>query len=206
MVSAILIPKLPHHDLLFLYKPLFCHEEVFEVSGSMKPRTVILTAAFIFCIFFLIQPSVARTINAGEADNGRMITAGLHDSIVLTLPENPSTGYLWDITATRGLTLLSGTFQRPSSLLIGAGGNHVWTYQVTGTGTQTLTGSHHRPWVPISVADRKYSLFVQIETTSSDRPAVVCPYGICKQKTYPVPYSVWPSNFGIFISKPPYPV
>jgi hypothetical protein len=102
------------------------------------------------------------------------------------------------MAATQGVTLLSGTFQHSQSLLIGAGGKHVWTYQVTGTGTQVITGVYHRTWVPPSPVDRKFTLSVQVEPTNSGKQAAGCPYGICKQIPYPAPCPAWPAHFGIF--------
>jgi inhibitor of cysteine peptidase len=147
----------------------------------MKPGTVILAATFVFCIILMIQPSAARTINAGEADSGRVVAASPGDIITITLPENPSTGYAWDMTATSGLHLISDTFQRPTTKLIGTGGTHIWRYQVAGTGAQSVTARYHRPWVAASQTDKKFSLSVQVDPRTAEKASGACPYGICKQ-------------------------
>jgi inhibitor of cysteine peptidase len=147
----------------------------------MKSWTVALAALLIFCLIFMIQPCTAREITAGETDSGRVISSRQNDIITISLPENPSTGYIWEMKATTGLSIISETFVRSSTKLIGAGGTHIWKYQVTGTGTQSITGVNHRPWILPSPRDRKFSLSVQVDSPASTNTTGSCPYGVCKQ-------------------------
>src|SRR5450759_2161068 len=84
-----------------------------------------------------------------ETASGTTIRAKVGDRITVTLRENPTTGYKWDMKAGPGLTLVGDEFVGPSpspSPLMGAGGTHSWVFRVGKAGTLTLTGLYVRPW------------------------------------------------------------
>lgn len=146
----------------------------------MKPTTALLAAALFAGLVFLFPACTASEISAGEGDSGRVVSARLNDIVIITLPENPSTGYLWNLKGTGGLLLISDTFQRSTTKYIGGAGTHIWKYQVTGTGIQSVSGSYYRPWLRPSPSDRKFSFTVQVDAEAPGTPAASCPYGICK--------------------------
>jgi inhibitor of cysteine peptidase len=84
-----------------------------------------------------------------EKDSGRTVNASLGDDFNVRLAENPSTGYGWNMTATRGLELVRDEFipSNPSGQIAGSGGIHSFYYKATETGEQTLHGEYRRPWV-----------------------------------------------------------
>ncbi len=151
----------------------------------MKSGTIAAVAACIACLFLVIQPVAARDISLGQGDSGRAVSAGLQDVITVSLSENPTTGYSWEMTATNGLSLISDTYQRSLSKFAGAGGTHIWKYKVTETGIQTISGVYYRPWEEPSRDDTRFTASVQVDSGTaagipSDNP---CPYGICKKTT-----------------------
>jgi inhibitor of cysteine peptidase len=146
----------------------------------MKPATAFLAVALLASLLCMVPACMAREINAGEGDNGRVVSVLPGDIIIVSLQENPSTGYMWDMKATQGLLLVSNTFIRTPTKYIGGAGTRIWKYQVLGAGTQSVTGSYHRPWLPASPTDRKYGFSVLVDTRSPGTPAASCPYGICK--------------------------
>jgi inhibitor of cysteine peptidase len=85
--------------------------------------------------------------SVGEADSGKTIDASVGDTIEVTLDENPSTGYQWEMTASAGLKQTSTEYQGPteSPAQPGAGGVHVWKYSVDQAGTQTIGGVYRGP-------------------------------------------------------------
>lgn len=141
--------------------------------------------ACIACIFLLIQPVAARDISLDEGDSGRAVSTSLQDVITVSLPENPTTGYSWEMTASDGLSLISDTFQRSLSKFAGAGGTHIWKYKVTETGIQTISGVYYRPWEEPAREDTRFSASVQVDSGSTEIPtgSTDCPYGICKHTT-----------------------
>lgn len=146
----------------------------------MKFATSFLAMILLASTLCLVPACIAVEIPAGEGDNGRVVSARVSDVIVLSLPENPSTGYLWDTRATPGLMLISNTFVRSPTKYIGGAGTRIWRYEVTGAGTQSVTGSYHRPWMPASPTDRRFGFSVQVDTSAPSIPTGSCPYGICK--------------------------
>ena len=100
-----------------------------------------------------------------EADNTTTVAARVGEQFTVTLDENPTTGYQWDMKAGPGLTLVSDRFTGPSpspSPLEGAGGTHSWVFRADEAGTLTLTGLYVRPWeADKSAAD--FSLTIQAQ-------------------------------------------
>jgi inhibitor of cysteine peptidase len=95
------------------------------------------------------------------------INANVGDTVHLSLPENPSTGYSWQMTTSDGIEQVGdnyipgniGTAGRP---IVGAGGTHEWTYKVTKPGTQTISGIYKRPWEGSSAGEKTYTLNVNV--------------------------------------------
>ncbi|HTY14856.1 MAG TPA: protease inhibitor I42 family protein [Methanoregulaceae archaeon] len=87
-----------------------------------------------------------------EEQNNATIPVKSGDQITLMLPENPTTGYTWNLTTTRGLNQ-TGDRYTPSDrtgTLVGSGGTHVWQMTVTGTGDQAISGIYKRSWEPVT--------------------------------------------------------
>jgi predicted secreted protein len=80
--------------------------------------------------------------------------------IQLRLPENPTTGYIWNLSVTTGLTLVNETYvpDDPTGRLVGSGGAHVWFLEAVTAGDQTITGVYRRPWEPASPGVSFYTL------------------------------------------------
>jgi inhibitor of cysteine peptidase len=67
-------------------------------------------------------------------------------TIYVDLDENPTTGYVWSLNATKGLTILKDEYLPPSSTQgVGAGGIHEWEIKPTGDGYQTISAVLKRP-------------------------------------------------------------
>jgi inhibitor of cysteine peptidase len=95
------------------------------------------------------------------------VNANIGEKIRLSLPENPSTGYSWQMTVSDGLELASDNYiqgNTGSSLhpIVGAGGTHEWTYKVTKPGAQTISGIYKRPWEKSSGGEKTFTLAVNV--------------------------------------------
>jgi inhibitor of cysteine peptidase len=133
---------------------------------KMNTGTITVTIAFLAFLFLCLQPATASLLRFDLSDNGAVVPAAMNDFIVINLPENPSTGYMWDAEATTGLYLKSDTYNRPATMRMGAGGSHTWNYVVTGTGTQEFSAVYHQPWMPIDESDMTYSLTFELSQSS----------------------------------------
>lgn len=133
---------------------------------KMNTGAITVTIACLAFLFICLQPATASLLMFEESDNGAVVHAKMNDFIFINLPENPTTGYMWDADATTGLYLKSDTYNRPATMRMGAGGSHTWNYVVTGTGTQEFSAVYHQPWMPIEDDDRTYSLTFEINQLS----------------------------------------
>lgn len=90
----------------------------------------------------------------GPEDAGRTVTVAAGDRLVLSLPENASTGYTWQVDELPpGARVLEERFELPAGGAIGSSSRHVFVLEPSGEGTLRLR--HARPWQPDqSVLDR----------------------------------------------------
>ncbi len=133
---------------------------------KMNTGTITTAIAFLAVLFLFLQPVTASLLRFDESDNGAVVHAGMNDLIFINLPENPTTGYMWDADATTGLYLKNDAYNRPATMRMGAGGSHTWNYVVTGTGTQEFSAVYHQPWMPAEEGDYTYSLTFEINQLS----------------------------------------
>jgi predicted secreted protein len=89
------------------------------------------------------------------------------DTIRLTLPENPSTGYSWQMTWSDGLEKISDNYVQGNTgtaghPLVGAPGTHEWVFKVTQPEPQKVTGVYKRPWEGSSAGEKTYVLSIDV--------------------------------------------
>lgn len=89
-------------------------------------------------------------ITLTDDDNGSMVTASLNQTIIITLPSNPTTGYSWNIFQidTAQLNQVGETEFIPENEepLVGQGGAEKLQFLVIAEGKSTLILVYHRPW------------------------------------------------------------
>jgi inhibitor of cysteine peptidase len=73
--------------------------------------------------------------------NTTNLTANLNDTILISLKENPTTGYSWNVTNSTGLEILSDEYvmDKAGEKMVGVGGVHTWTVEAVETGNQTFS-------------------------------------------------------------------
>jgi inhibitor of cysteine peptidase len=100
------------------------------------------------------KESAMNEIVVGEEDRGRLIEVVQGSRVLLRLPENPSTGYRWELEPFEGnaLKLQADTYQPPSIMTPGAGGVRVIDFLSQSSGTVLLRLRLRRPWDPEDVA------------------------------------------------------
>ena len=103
----------------------------------------------------------ATTIPVNSTSNGDILTIPASDRVLVTLAESPTTGYSWNATVSKGLTLVSDTYVAPNTTLIGAGGYHEWLLAPDGPGTYTFKAAYFRPWEGASSAAGIFSLVIE---------------------------------------------
>lgn len=85
-----------------------------------------------------------------QGDDGKTFTFQVGEQFTIKLPENPSTGYQWNLQtdpkSQMVVSVLSDQFTHSKSELIGAGGDRIFQYQATNSGTVRIYGFHRRSW------------------------------------------------------------
>jgi inhibitor of cysteine peptidase len=83
------------------------------------------------------------------------------DLVDICVSENPSTGYMWEIMMTPGLTLVDSTYTQSRStmpLMVGTAGVRRFTLRCEQSGDQFICLYSHRPWMPINSAEEQQQL------------------------------------------------
>ena len=95
-------------------------------------------------------------------DNGRELTLYPGQTVTLSLPSNPTTGYEWHISHMPSQLLAqvgSSVYQPHQPQAIGSGGKQVFTFTVLQKGHGELHLNYERAWEK-SVTKNKNGLFV----------------------------------------------
>ncbi|TEB11973.1 stalk domain-containing protein [Pelotomaculum propionicicum] len=113
-----------------------------------KTRLYLYFAVLVVTLLFI--PAGAYAAQAlDESSNGDVVVLVEGQSLELSLPGNPSTGYEWQYFPQPDSNILKEAkheFQGASIPLPGAGGREYWTFQAAGAGTVTLSLAYMRPW------------------------------------------------------------
>jgi inhibitor of cysteine peptidase len=135
----------------------------------MKKRAYLYCGLVLVCLVLAVQPAAAKVLYFDQQDNGRVIDARVNDLVIISLAENPTTGFMWDVQTTDGLTLKSNEFKRPFSYppKMGAGGVRTWNYVITGAGTQEFSATYHPAWMPAEEDDQHYDLIFDVRPAQS---------------------------------------
>ena len=101
---------------------------------------------------------------AVELSDSGAATLSRNDELVLRLPENPTTGYRWEVTqsAAGTLRLIDDRFVAGGGLAPGAGGQRVIRFAALAPGNVQISAVMRRSWETSSPAEtRGYSIVVK---------------------------------------------
>ena len=101
-----------------------------------------------------------------ESYNGKNATVKLNDTFRVALEGNPTTGYSWNVSVSKGLTLLNpnGTYkQNPAPAnMTGVGGVYTWDVKAILNGTQTFSAIYKQPWENTTGNETKFNLTLNV--------------------------------------------
>ncbi|MDH7510732.1 MAG: protease inhibitor I42 family protein [Methanolinea sp.] len=126
---------------------------------SMKPPAHYALVLLALSIVLAGGATAAR-LSFGESDNGKTVSAFPGDTIVLSLSENPSTGYRWVMETSGCIVLVSSSYTPSGTGRIGAAGTRVWRFMVNGTGSGGISAVYRQPWMPVSGSEGRFDLYV----------------------------------------------
>ncbi len=104
------------------------------------------------------------TYSFDTTNDGEAYYVGLNATVKLRLPENPSTGYGWQLNTTPGLVVTSDEYtpNRTAGEIVGGGGYHTWHMKATTEGIETISGIYKRPWEPTSGNETTFALHLWV--------------------------------------------
>lgn len=99
-----------------------------------------------------------QTIQLTEANKGQVVHIQLADQVRITLPSNPSTGFLWEnVSAQDSIMIQDGQplyLAHPVSKgLVGGGGTHTFCFKAVATGRGEIKLIYRRPWAKQEAVD-----------------------------------------------------
>lgn len=126
----------------------------------------------------LALPSLAQAEQVlNDANHQQTIVVKPKETLIVKLPANPSTGYMWAFTPPDDGTvkLLSNWKFTPSKKnTVGAGGETSWRLQAGQSGETTLQFAYRRPWEDASIAPaeiREYKIVIRSTSAATSAPA-----------------------------------
>ena len=111
------------------------------ISAQISVAAAVL-AGLILGGFYLTS---GGEINLGLEDNGRTLEVSAGTVVVIKIPENPTTGYMWQYTVNESIAeVVEDNFIPPEEPIPGKGGTRVLKLTIIGSGE--LTMEYVRPW------------------------------------------------------------
>ncbi len=125
------------------------------------------SASGLLLVFVLAWAGCARhpkMIEAYKSYDGRTLTLHAGDTLSLSLAENPTTGFRWDLKTKPEpeFETLTDTFES-SGGSPGAGGTHRWQWKAMRTGAATIRLEYRRPWETNAPPGQVFSLNLQVQ-------------------------------------------
>lgn len=137
-------------------------------TNRSRTRLCSVLAVLTACVFpsaaAADKEAVMAEIVLGQADSGRRTEIAPGSRIIVQLPENPSTGYSWQLEPVMGdaVTLESNALQTTlSAAAPGAGGSRAFVFLAQSPGTALLRLHLKRPW-EAKAAAKTFEVTVQV--------------------------------------------
>jgi inhibitor of cysteine peptidase len=112
------------------------------------------------CYGEFVAPSSQLTIT--EADLGKVVQVAAGGEVVVALPGNPTTGYIWQVTANdESILRPTGYAFVPDSDADGAGGVESFTFHVMAPGYVDLALANSQPWDAETPPDQTFAVTVE---------------------------------------------
>lgn len=134
------------------------------MKRSMPYRYVLTIVALAVLVVFacgMVAAASGQKVFT-ENDNGNMVVVKKGEVFTVNLPENPSTGYSWNLTTGDGLTIKSDRYIPPAQQIPGRGGRHEWAIEASKAGPQKVSGIYKRPWEPATGSENTFQLNVDV--------------------------------------------
>lgn len=135
----------------------------------MKLSRIITTIGgllIVFDLLCLVDAQHTKMIEVDRSYDGSEVTLGVGDVVVLSLAENPTTGFRWDFAAKPepACMLVKSTFE-PATGSPGKGGTHHWRFQAVRPGSGKIELEYRRRWEKGTPPSQTFKLSVRVQST-----------------------------------------
>jgi inhibitor of cysteine peptidase len=90
--------------------------------------------------------AIMGDVTLSTADDGRTIVVATGQKVLLSLPENPSTGYEWSLDVPDGVEVRRSGFTPGGTPRMGSGGEHLWELSAARPGEFAIAAKLWLPW------------------------------------------------------------
>ena len=111
------------------------------------------------------------TVVLGQTDNGKIVEIKRGQALSIRLPENPTTGYRWEIdsvnagcsTGNETITIESSGYTPTPGTGMGGGGERVITFKAATIGTTQLDIKLWQSWEGNRSVIERYSITIRVQ-------------------------------------------
>jgi putative hemolysin/predicted secreted protein len=105
-----------------------------------------------------------KMVTFTEADNGKTSDIAQGSKFAVELKENPTTGFQWNATLSKGLELVSDNFQTSPHAegMVGVGGTRTWVITAKDLGAQKFSAVYKRSWEPVTGNETAYAVTINV--------------------------------------------
>lgn len=106
-----------------------------------------------------------KTVTLGQADNGSTVQLSVGDSLVISLPGNPTTGFNWLVASADGniLQQKGDVAFKTSSSALGAGGTITLSFQAVAAGETPLVLQYKRAWETGTPPEQTFGITIVVK-------------------------------------------
>ena len=117
----------------------------------------------IFPSIVAISGGRAKMMHVDQSYNGHEVTLAVGQVMELSLSENPTTGFRWDLKtkAEPACELVASTFDAPGGRP-GNGGVHHWQFRAVHPGSGEIELEYRRPWEKDAAPAKVYKMGVRV--------------------------------------------
>ena len=104
-------------------------------------------------------------LTISKGDLGKTVNVNKGDSFVVSLAENPATGYRWEVSLINSqiTELQSSSFSRGSGSSLGGGGTRTFIFKAKSQGLTDLGLVLRREWEPKTSSIDSFSVTIQVK-------------------------------------------
>ena len=105
-----------------------------------------------------------REIKLTRNENGKSIEAQVGETVLIELPENPTTGYFWTLNMVQGketVYVSNSSYKAVTNSEIGGKGMRTFVLDVRSSGTATIEVKLRRQWEPESAAIDRFDAVIK---------------------------------------------